>query len=484
MKTPTVGLACGDGPLPDDDSDDCPPLRKRAHRPSPAPGEGTPREALPRKRRLVKRLSDDENDTNGEETAPSAQHKKSSRRTTPPPSRQREKPPPRRQAAKGEESVKQEELMMEEEEPKPPARKRGGAKAEGSKPAAARKKKASDQAEGPSMTTKLNLEGLRIVLTGVFDTCSREEMTDHVKRLGGTCTTAVSGVTDILVVGSALEDGRSVEEGKKYQKAQKIQTQGVRSKPAKLVIMKEDEFLSKYPLRPAAVEAAAASTAEQHPVVAEVAALVTAPPEAKESVLLATTTVPGGDSALWTEKWRPRQLGDILGNGEVVRKLTTWLRDWRDVCILGKQKTPPAAKMRGGGRFAEAERINARAALLSGPPGVGKTTTAKVVAEECGYDVLEFNASDDRGKHIIEVLSDMTSGGSTLDSYLLKTAASRRTVLVMDEVDGLSKGDRGGAPALIKLIERSQCPVVCMCNDRYNPKVSMVARTMSTCPFL
>lgn len=39
---------------------------------------------------------------------------------------------------------------------------------------------------------------------------------------------------------------------------------------------------------------------------------------------------------------------------------------------------------------------DARAALLSGPPGVGKTTAAHVVAAECGFEVMELNASDKR----------------------------------------------------------------------------------------
>ena len=39
---------------------------------------------------------------------------------------------------------------------------------------------------------------------------------------------------------------------------------------------------------------------------------------------------------------------------------------------------------------------SARAALLSGPPGIGKTTAAHLLGKECGYDIVELNASDKR----------------------------------------------------------------------------------------
>ena len=41
--------------------------------------------------------------------------------------------------------------------------------------------------------------------------------------------------------------------------------------------------------------------------------------------------------------------------------------------------------------------------LLSGPPGIGKTSSAHVVAKEAGYEVIEFNASDVRSKKSLEV---------------------------------------------------------------------------------
>ncbi len=47
------------------------------------------------------------------------------------------------------------------------------------------------------------------------------------------------------------------------------------------------------------------------------------------------------------------------------------------------------------------------------PPGVGKTTTAHIVAHELGYDVMELNASDARSKKLLDQhVSDALSSQS------------------------------------------------------------------------
>jgi replication factor C subunit 1 len=44
-----------------------------------------------------------------------------------------------------------------------------------------------------------------------------------------------------------------------------------------------------------------------------------------------------------------------------------------------------------------------RAVLISGPPGIGKTTSAHLMAAAAGYNPIELNASDARSKKLIEV---------------------------------------------------------------------------------
>ena len=52
----------------------------------------------------------------------------------------------------------------------------------------------------------------------------------------------------------------------------------------------------------------------------------------------------------------------------------------------------------------------ARAALLFGPPGIGKTSTASVCCRLAGYDTIELNASDKRNMSSVrDILKDSVS---------------------------------------------------------------------------
>lgn len=113
-----------------------------------------------------------------------------------------------------------------------------------------------------------------------------------------------------------------------------------------------------------------------------------------------------------------------------------------------------------------------KAALLSGPPGIGKTTSAHLAVKEVGYDYFELNASDTRNKKgLHQNVADAVTSKSLVFGRT-QEEMTRRHVLIMDEVDGMSGNeDRGGVQELIALIKSSRVPVICICNDRNHTKI-------------
>ena len=113
-----------------------------------------------------------------------------------------------------------------------------------------------------------------------------------------------------------------------------------------------------------------------------------------------------------------------------------WLRDWDDVCLRGNKKK---VAFRGG--FKSSGNVNARALLLSGPPGIGKTSAVRCIAKTFGWALIEKNASDVRNKKSL-----IAKMGGVIDNQLLNfkakdlTKVKRKFIILMDEVDGMSSG--------------------------------------------
>ncbi|XP_050354909.1 replication factor C subunit 1 [Nymphalis io] len=177
------------------------------------------------------------------------------------------------------------------------------------------------------------------------------------------------------------------------------------------------------------------------------------------------------NTLMWVDKYKPQNLKQIIGqHGEAsnANKLLKWLTKWYANRKAKLPKPNPWAKNDDGAYY--------KAALLSGPPGVGKTTTVALVCKELGYDMVELNASDTRSKNLIkEQISELLTSTS-LSGYAKgnagKGAVSKKRVLVMDEVDGMAGNeDRGGLQELISLMKSTSVPIVCMCNDRNSEKM-------------
>ncbi|MGH0189878.1 UNVERIFIED_CONTAM: hypothetical protein FKN15_039780 [Acipenser sinensis] len=144
-------------------------------------------------------------------------------------------------------------------------------------------------------------------------------------------------------------------------------------------------------------------------------------------------------------KYKPTSLKNIIGqqgDQSCANKLLRWLRNWHHNAAGDKK---PAAKFSKFGGKDDGSTF--KAALLSGPPGVGKTTTAALVCEELGFSYVEQNASCTRSKNSLKVVIAESLNNTSIKNFYSGTSqtVSSKHVLIMDEVDGMAGNeDRGG----------------------------------------
>merc|ERR1719282_840364 len=347
------------------------------------------------------------------------------------------------------------------------------------------------------------LAGSVFVLSGVFESLEREEAGELIKKLGGKVTSSVSKNTTYLVAG--VEAGAS-----KLEKAAKFGTRVMSEDELldlireKTVKEKENKTPKTSPEKKEEVKADVKREKIQKADLISGESKVSIPKvvktERKQEALSAkfvskhispekprpaptsglSSNGEAGATELWVEKYRPLSSKNVIGQqGERsnMNKLKIWLRDWNSnhLSSNGKKGSKPNQQYYGNDNGSWA-----KCALLSGPPGVGKTTTAYLVSKELGFDVVEMNASDTRSKKMLTGSVADTLNTTSVASMMGKgnenCGVTSKRVLLMDEVDGMAGNeDRGGVAELIQLLKTSKVPVIAMCNDRQHQKIRSLA---------
>ena len=91
---------------------------------------------------------------------------------------------------------------------------------------------------------------------------------------------------------------------------------------------------------------------------------------------------------------------------------------------------------------------------IYGTPGSGKTKFVEKLLTKMDYDIVKYDASDIRNKNLIETInSNNISNYNVLDMMKKK---KKKIAIIMDEIDGMNSGDKGGIAALIKLIRQKK----------------------------
>ena len=124
-----------------------------------------------------------------------------------------------------------------------------------------------------------------------------------------------------------------------------------------------------------------------------------------------------------------------------------------------------------------------------GEPGTGKTTFVTNILKELNYDIIKYDAGDIRNTSVIEDITKHNMSDKNIMSLFNKKV--KRIAIVMDEIDGMNNGDKGGINTLIKLIRPKKTkkqkleevtinPIICISNYRIDKKIKELMKVCNS----
>ena len=133
--------------------------------------------------------------------------------------------------------------------------------------------------------------------------------------------------------------------------------------------------------------------------------------------------------------------------------------------------------------------LTKRGMYIYGAPGTGKTYFVDKTLKKLDYDIIKFDAGDVRNKTIIEQITKHNMSDKNVLSMFQKKI--KNIAIIMDEIDGMNSGDKGGINTLIKLIrpkktkkqkkeETTMIPIICIGNYHIDKKIKEMIKICST----
>jgi len=129
-----------------------------------------------------------------------------------------------------------------------------------------------------------------------------------------------------------------------------------------------------------------------------------------------------------------------------------------------------------------------RGIYIYGEPGSGKTKFITNILKELDYDIMKYDAGDIRNKTIIDTITKHNMSDRNVMSLFHKQ--TKRIAIIMDEIDGMNNGDKGGINALIKIIRPKKTkkqlledialnPIICIGNYHMDKKIKELMKVCS-----
>lgn len=162
------------------------------------------------------------------------------------------------------------------------------------------------------------------------------------------------------------------------------------------------------------------------------------------------------DNSLLFEK---TQINDVLGRSQIENQIVDLLHNFSQKCSNVQFK---------------------KGIYIYGTPGCGKTQFVVNLLNKMDYDIIRYDAGDVRNKSMIDSIT--CNNISSCNVLNLLKGKQQKLVIVMDEIDGMNSGDKGGITSLIKLIRQkktkkqrlessTQIPIICIGNYFVDKKI-------------
>ena len=126
---------------------------------------------------------------------------------------------------------------------------------------------------------------------------------------------------------------------------------------------------------------------------------------------------------------------------------------------------------------------------IYGAPGSGKTSFVTNLLNEMNYDIVKYDAGDVRNTSLIDTIT--SNNISSRNVLHMLNGKVKKIAIVMDEIDGMNSGDKGGITSLIKLIRQKKTkkqrledvtmnPIICIGNYFVDKKMKELMKVCYT----
>jgi len=184
----------------------------------------------------------------------------------------------------------------------------------------------------------------------------------------------------------------------------------------------------------------------------------------------------------WTYKYRPRKAEHMIINKSETLRLKDWLSSWT---LRRGDRSSQSSSYTSDSEFDECSEMVGTCALLTGPPGNGKSAAVYGLADQLGLKVIEVNASSCRtGKQVTSLLLEATQSqqvtgantsqpklnfskaGPTVASTKAATDKCKKALILFEDVDVVFEDlDTGFYAAVSKICSGTKRPIIFTSSD-------------------